>query len=211
MSSMTLLQNFQFSIRVNLPGRIEEFCFIPRSSKGCWMIRGAYTPSPRVQTVPFGRSRYIRVFIPYPSISCTHLFQDVICLCRFSVFLPWLFYVPSFGINLANLKRPWHPINELTQTSHEWILKNSTESSAAGWTTTQQRRNIQKSTMPSKSYQVAAGNSPFYRRYVRMSRQNFFPKKKQTMMPKCPKNECLPTAPNLRTHRSWFVQNCRYR
>ena len=60
-------------------------------------------------------------------------------------------------------------MNELTQTSHEWILKNSMESSAAGWTATQQRRNIQKSTMPSKSYQVVAGNSPFYRRYVRMS------------------------------------------
>ena len=33
---------------------------IPGSSKGCvsWMIRGAYTPSLRVQTAPFGRCWY---------------------------------------------------------------------------------------------------------------------------------------------------------
>ena len=75
-----------------------------------------------------GTSEYSSHIHPYPVLIC---FKMLSAPCRFSVFssklfdLAWLFYVPSFGINLANLKKPWHPKSELTQTSHEWILNQA--------------------------------------------------------------------------------------
>ncbi len=79
MSSMTLLQNFQFTIRVNLPesGDLGEpatvWVNLPQSGDLVDLEKS------RQQKLPI----FTRIFMP-----CTYLFQEVICLCRFYVVLP---------------------------------------------------------------------------------------------------------------------------
>ena len=135
MSSMTLLQNFQFTIRVNLPesGDLGEpatvWVNLPQSGDLVDLEKS------RQQKLPI----FTRIFMP-----CTYQFQEVICLCRFYVVLPsfltFLLVVfsctPYFEIIfltvLPKVSMIFHPSSWPTHPqgiTSRWIKKNATPKS----------------------------------------------------------------------------------